>query len=342
MRSIGLGCGIALALFALIVTGAILALDGYLAWVAYCQIRAQNYPTTMGVITHSEVESHAGGKRTEYTPNVQYRYAVAGNTYSSNRYRFGELYAYEGKAHQIVAEHPVGKQVRVSYDPDNPADALLQSGLDGGDLFLSMFLLPLNLVILVLGSLWAGQAWRRAAESPAGGARMWDDGFQVRVRLSQSRPYVVAAVVAGLLAFGSLFVALGFGGAHPPMTLMVVAWCVVLAAWLLSYIGCVWKLAQGGSDLVIDTTAQQVALPQTTGRNAVVMIPMRAITSVDVEQVEKRGSRGEKFSYYVPTLAFTDASGATCRAKLVQWFDRAKTEELAAWLRGQLRLGRPE
>ena len=40
---------------------------------------------------------------------------------------------------------------------------------------------------------------------------MWDDGFQVRVRVSLVRPFVVAAVIAGILAFGSLFVAFGFG-----------------------------------------------------------------------------------------------------------------------------------
>jgi hypothetical protein len=233
-RNISLGCGVVLGLFALILSGTILVFDGYLGWSAYRQIRAQNYPTTAGAVTHSEVEGH-GGRHSNYSPNVLYKYAVAGKTYSSNRYRFGDVYAVEGKAHQIVGEHPVGKQVRVYYNPDDPADALLQPGVDGGDLFLATFLLPFNLLVVVIGSLLAGKVWRGSAKAPAGGAKLWDDGFQVRVRVSQTRPFVVAAVVAGLLAFGSLFVALGFGGPHPPMALMVAAWCVILVGGLLGY-----------------------------------------------------------------------------------------------------------
>ena len=226
------------------------------------------------------------------------------------------------------------------YNPGDPADALLQPGVDGGDLFLATFLLPFNLVLLVIGSLLAGKVWRGSAKAPAGGAKLWDDGFQVRVRVSQVRPFAVAAVVAGLLAFGALFVALGCGP-HPPMELMVAAWCVILVGWLLGYIGCRWRLAQGGSDLVIDTTAGQVTLPRTMGRKADVTIPMRAITSVEVQQVERPGSREE------PTIATsrpwpspTQAS-SPCREKLVEWFDQASTEDLAAWLRERLRIAPP-
>jgi len=339
-RPISLGCGVVLGLFALIMLGTILVFDGYLGWTACRQIRAQNYPTAAGVVTHSEVEGH-GGRHGNYSPNVQYKYAVAGKTYSSNRYRFGDVYAVEGKAHQIVAEYPVGKQVPVYYNPDNPADALLQPGVDGGDLFLATFLLPFNLVMLVIGSLMAGKVWRGSTKAPAGGAKMWDDGFQVRVRLSYVKPFVIAAVVAGLLAFGSLFVAIGFGGAHPPMAVMVVAWYVILVGALLGYIGCRWRLAQGGSDLVIDTTAQQVTLPRILGRKTEVAIPTRVITAIEVQKVEKRGSHGEIYYCYVPTFVFTDANGATCHEKLVEWFDQACAEELAAWLREQFRIAPP-
>ncbi|MGO9108061.1 MAG: DUF3592 domain-containing protein [Thermoguttaceae bacterium] len=339
-RNISLGCGVVLGLFALILSGTLLVLDGYLGLSVYRQIRAQNYPTTNGVITHSEVTGH-GGRHSNYSPNVQYKYAVAGKTYSSTCCRFGDVYANEGIAHRIVAEHPLGKPVRVYYNPDNPADALLQPGVDGSDLFLATFLLPFNLVLLVIGSLLAGEVRRDSAKAPAGGAKMWDDGFQVRVRVSQTRPFVVAAVVAGLLAFGSLFVALGFGAPHPPMALMVAAWCVILVGWLLGYIVCRWRLAQGGSDLVIDTTAQQVTLPRIMGRKTEVTIPMRAITGIEVQKFERRGSRGETYYFYVPTFAFTDASGTPCHAKLVEWFDQACAEDLAAWLRERLRIAPP-
>ena len=339
-RSVGLGCGVVLGLFVLILSGTLLAFDGYVGWSVYRQIRAQNYPTTKGVITHSEVTGH-GGRHSNYSPSLQYKYAVAGKTYSGNRYRFGDVYAVEGKAHQIIAEHPVGKQVQVYYNPDDPADALLQPGVEGGDLFLATFLLPFNLILLVIASLLAGKVWRGSAKAPAGGAKMWDDGFQVRVRVSLVRPFVVAAVIAGILAFGSLFVAFGFGAPHPPMAVMVAAWCVILVGWLLGYIGCRWRLAQGDSDLVIDATAQQVTLPRIMGRKTEVTIPMCAITAINVQKVERRGSRGATFYCYVPTFVFTNASGATCQEKLVEWFDQASAEDLAAWLRERLRIAPP-
>lgn len=46
---------------------------------------------------------------------------------------------------------------------------------------------------------------------------------------------------------------------------------------------------------------------------------------------------GKQVPVSVPTLAFTDPSGSPCQEKLVEWFDRARGEELAAWLREKLR-----
>jgi hypothetical protein len=74
------------------------------------------------------------------------------------------------------------------------------------------------------------------------------------------------------------------------------------------------------------------------GRKAGVAIPLRAITALEVQRVERRGSHGVLFCCYVPTLAFTDPSGSTCHEKLVEWSDQARTEKLAAWLREQLRI----
>jgi len=327
-----------LALFWIGISLALLGLDGYLGWSAFRQISSQNYPTTDGVVTHSEVEQRAGGKHVEYSPNVQYRYAVAGKTFTGHRYRFGEVYALEGLAHQIVAGHPVGKHVPVYYNPGNPADALLRPGLDGGDLFLAAFLLPLNLVLFVIWAMMAGKLWRDKSKAPAGGAMTWNDGFQVRVRLSTVRPWIVAAIVAGLLAFAAIFVALGFGAPHPPMVMMVIAWCVILAGGLLGDIGCRWRLAQGGSDLVIDTTTRQITLPRMMGREMELAIPMGAITSIEVQRVERRSGRGASLSFYVLTFAFTDPSGSPCRERLLEWADQARTEALAAWLRELLRI----
>ena len=69
--------------------------------------------------------------------------------------------------------------------------------------------------------------------------------------------------------------------------------------------------------------------------------PDGAITAINVQKVERRGSRGATFYCYVPTFVFTNASGATCQEKLVEWFDQASAEDLAAWLRERLRIAPP-
>ena len=62
--------------------------------------------------------------------------------------------------------------------------------------------------------------------------------------------------------------------------------------------------------------------------------------SVEVEEFEKADSEGApSYSYhYVPVVAFTDATGATRRERIVEWNSRAHAEGLVAWLRERLRI----
>jgi hypothetical protein len=318
-----------------------LSFDGFLGWSAYCQIRALRYATTTGIVTHSTVEIGDSDGVSTYKPNIKFNYSVAGQEYSGDRYRYGQCASNDRSASQIVAEHPIGKQVAVYYNPSHPDDSLLQPGLEGCDLFLAMFMLPFNLVMF--GIWWAvgRNAWGRLFASPAGGAKVWDDGFQVRVRLSQLQPLACAAIATGLLAFGATFVVgFGFGGFHPTMAVMQVVWIVILLGGAAAYVGSRRKLAQGDSDLVIDVTAQQIALPRTMGRSANLVIPIRDITQVEVEQTETKAS-DESLPRYAPVLVFADKAGSARREKLIAWYDQARTEEFARWLREQLRIEPP-
>jgi hypothetical protein len=344
-QSKGIGGAIFLGFFALFWSSITLVFDGFLAWSAYCQIRAQNYAATTGVVTHSAVErqSDSEGSNT-YSPNIKYKYAVAGKEYSGNRYRFGQDSSNDHSAQRIVTEHPVGKQVSVYYDPDRPSEALLRPGLEGSDLFMAMFLLPFNLVMLGLWSVIGGWVWARAVALPAGGVKVWDDGFQARVRLPPVQPFLAAAIVAAVTAFVATFVVgFGFGGFHPSMSVMCVVWAAILASGLLAYAANRWKLVRGDWDLVIDATDQQVTLPRTMGRKTDIVVRARDIASVEVQRVEKRGSRRDTIvtDRFVPTLTVTDRSGATRHEKLGEWWDQARAEAFAAWLRERLRIEPP-
>jgi hypothetical protein len=333
-RSKGLGGSIGLGLFVLIGLPVTLAADAFLGWNAYWQVRAQGFATTAGIVTHSEVESHQGDHGPVFSADLKYKYHAAGKQYSGDRYRYGQGSSNDDNARRIVADHPVGKQVAVYYHPGNPADALLRPGLDGSDLFLAMFLLPFNLVLLAVWSVLGGQVWYRMVQPPAGGAKVWDDGFQARVRLTQISPFAVGAVAAGVTAFVAIFiVAFGFGGFHPPLQVMHAAWPVILAAGLLGYVGYWRRLAQGGRDLVIDATGGKVKLPRTMGRKTDVVLPLADIRDVELQRVARGWSGNEPWYWYVPTLVVADAGGSPRHEKLVEWWNEGRAEGLASWLR---------
>ena len=246
-----------------------------------------------------------------------------------------------GAAQQQVAEHPLGSQVAVYYRPNDPSDAILRVGIGGADLLAAMFMVPFNVVMLVIWRGAGGSLGARAAKPAAGGAKVWDDGVCVRVRLALMQPLTAAAIAGGAASFLGVFV-LGFGfGADPMMPLMLGAWAVILAVGACAYLYRQRKLAQGDCDLVIDNFSQTVALPRTLGRQAKVVVPMRKFISVEVERIAKSDSEGSHFYRYVPVALFTDEAGSTRRERIVEWSSQARAQGLAAWLRERLRIEPP-
>jgi len=212
-----------LLIFGLFWSGMTLAFDGFIAWGAWRQLSALAYPTVMGRITHSEVEEDPGRGEDgpTYRPNLKYTYHVADREYQGNKYRYGQWSSGDQTAQRIVAEHPVGTEVVVYHNPNNPSDAILRVGLEGCDLFAAMFMLPFNLVMFGIWIAAGESVYQRVARPPAGGAKIWDDGFRVRLRLSQIRPLYFGAAAAGGLAFTGVFI-VGFGvGVNPSMPIMI-------------------------------------------------------------------------------------------------------------------------
>ena len=190
---------------------------------------------TSGTVISSVVEQHESsgshGVTYTYSPNIKYRYRIAGKEHIGDCYRHGQGASSDDSACKIVSEHPVGKEVAVYFNPVDPADSLLQPGLDGSDLFMAMFMLPFNLVGLGILALAGRMAWRRCVGYRGIGAKVWDDGIVVRVHLPLGPPIVAAALVVGMLAFCAIFpVAFLFGGSHPSKSLMYHVWTLILAS----------------------------------------------------------------------------------------------------------------
>jgi hypothetical protein len=325
----GAGC---LVMFGLFWSALTVGADVAIGWSVFRQLHALSYSTTTGRVTQSEIKKVEGDDGPTYRPDIKYTYSVAGREHTADRYRYGEWSAGRGRAEGVAATHPVGSEVSVYYAPADPSDAVLKVGLEGMDLFLAMFMLPFNVVMAVF--CWAGgrEIYRSFLPSPTGGAKVSDDGFRVRVGLSPTIPVLGGLVVAGILAFALTFV-IGFGfGGSPSYPLMLLVWAVILVGGTWGYLHHRSKQVRGDFDLVLDVFGRSITLPRTLGRTTDVVVPMSSVTSIEVEQVEKRRSKGSVHYAYSPTLVFTDDDGMTRRERLIEWSDAKRAGLLTGWL----------
>lgn len=81
------------------------------------------WPTTTGTVTAAEVAKVMFRRQ----PRVNYSYSVNGTTYTSQRISFAGGYRPK-ETDEILSRYPVGGAVTVSYAPDKPAEATLETG----------------------------------------------------------------------------------------------------------------------------------------------------------------------------------------------------------------------
>jgi len=82
---------------------------------------------TVGRVLKSRVEV-SGGDHTRVSPYVLYEYQVAGQRYEGQQIRAGDKFmtSYTSRqAYDTVDLYPVGSEVTVYYDPQNPTESAL-------------------------------------------------------------------------------------------------------------------------------------------------------------------------------------------------------------------------
>lgn len=143
---------ILLLLFTVPWSGLTLLVDLHIGWAMIRQIRALGYSTVMGTVTHSSVVEEREGNETHgYDFDIRYEYVVEGSQYNGSRYRYGSDSNGDRTGHyRILASFPVGGQVKVHYNPNDPGDAVLRTGIVAADIVLVMAMLPFNLMMLGL------------------------------------------------------------------------------------------------------------------------------------------------------------------------------------------------
>jgi hypothetical protein len=81
------------------------------------------WPTTTGKITSAEVAKVMFRRQ----PRITYSYSVNGTPFSFQRISFAGGYRPK-ETDEILGRYPVGSDVTVSYAPDKPAEATLETG----------------------------------------------------------------------------------------------------------------------------------------------------------------------------------------------------------------------
>ena len=127
-----------------------------LHWLAYYEVmRAASWPSVDAVVSHCEVstssEIHYGAKT---GPRViqradlsfQFTYAVGGHSYVSTRfYAWGQPSAY-----WAAREYPFGQHFTARYNPNDPAEAVVEPGSTGqAFLIASLILFGLATICLI-------------------------------------------------------------------------------------------------------------------------------------------------------------------------------------------------
>jgi hypothetical protein len=85
---------------------------------------SKKWPTIPGTIVSSSMERVPENKR-RYRAEVRYRYRVKGKDYESSRIFWGGNEGRQKHMTSVVAAYPAGGSVPVYYDPQNPAEAVL-------------------------------------------------------------------------------------------------------------------------------------------------------------------------------------------------------------------------
>jgi predicted phage tail protein len=114
-------------------------------------LQSQSWKTTTATVLSSRWLTHHAtgdeynqtyeGKGYMHTPEIAYSYTVKGRKFSDTGRR------YVNDIRSIVARYPVGRIVRVTYNPSDPSQSVLEPGVNG----MSWFMLAVGLGMIALG-----------------------------------------------------------------------------------------------------------------------------------------------------------------------------------------------
>ena len=120
-----------------------------------------------------------------------------------------------------------------------------------------------------------------------------------------------------------------------PMRTMETTWTVILSGTLLAAVWHALRILSGKYDMLIDKLGGVLELPLTHGRKMRRRLPVTNVQDVQVETMRSLSKEEEQQTpKFAPTLVI--AGDEPRSERLVEWYNRDKTEAFVGWLRGQL------
>lgn len=127
-----------------------------------------HWPTAKATIARSEMHVEPGNNPRAL---IEFTYPVGERTYQSNRLRVrGNTENNRTEVTALVEKYPVGSEVTAYYNPADPAEAFLESGVDGGNYI--AIISPLLFAAAAGASLFSalqGNSWAKRRTAPSSG-----------------------------------------------------------------------------------------------------------------------------------------------------------------------------
>jgi hypothetical protein len=296
------------------------------------QVRAGGFDATRGEIMRSELGQ---GEVRRRGVDVGYSYTVNGMDYTGLRYRYDDRNgAFDYKA--VIRAFPPGSTQTVYYNPADPADAVLSPGLNGCDLLLALFAIPLNVVTFMVWIAAIRARHDRHRPAPAGGVRILQYEGETRVRLAEFSPLAAGFFGLAAAAFAAVIPIVFAAGFAPSLRLMSAVLILVAAAGLAVFLWTAQRHHSGCHDLRIYEASQTLLLPPAGGRKEPLRVPRGEIVAVSMHRRVSHGPSGQHFSY-VPGLDCASPTAEPQFLDLVNWgWTEGKASAFADWFSQQL------
>ncbi|WP_407947778.1 DUF3592 domain-containing protein [Pontiella desulfatans] len=102
-------------------------------------LKSRSWPTTIGSVSYSELHklrSQKTGIQYQYKPRIRYEFIANDQVLSSNKIFFGEYTSSnKSRIESLLSKYPLGSDVTVIYNPDNPEEAILEPIISIGTIF---------------------------------------------------------------------------------------------------------------------------------------------------------------------------------------------------------------